>query len=295
MFEKQLTELKGEKGDGNDTPQVQAKQWIDRLNLLGVAMDFLKVPEVQAIFQRTSSRIYGALQAVDSVENKCDTDPQWASKYSVYMTNFLSTQGASIQEYVTSVIRTNLQDEFLTTIMPDGSKITTLVDQRAAVTPKLEGFAFDQKAMLSFPAEPANGQAVIMKRDAATTGDACSLSIAPSTTNAGSTTAKASATPAPTSKSSSASKSKSSSAPKASTTSSKTSKTTSQSMSTTTESPAQSSGICVVQDGAQLGTWVCNCPAGQPGGWGGMYGNTVQPEDACSCDAQTKTCKVLHI
>ena len=127
----------------------------------------------------------------------------YADRYSVFMTNYMSTQGASISNFVSSIVATLLPQSTLVTSHRDSNGVvtsieSTLSDKLAAITAALPlpSFTVDGNALLTWPANPDPAQTIaIQKRDAASqTAAVCNLSL-PSSDSGSNSASKARSTP----------------------------------------------------------------------------------------------------
>ena len=148
----------------------QPEDWIDQLNLLNVAIQFMNAPEIIKIFTNTHARIYGAFKQIDAIE--CSPRPgKYAQTYLDWMKGFLQSQQERVKEHVQSVIAVNLPEHTLTEYPAGGGDpITTLKDMRDAVTRVFgpDQVAFPIDSWITVPAEVPQRQFVtILKRDGA--------------------------------------------------------------------------------------------------------------------------------
>lgn len=163
------------------------EQWIQTLNLMGLAQKVLHDPDVASRFATTNARIYGAMQQIDAIKGNCGPPrDDYAPKYSSWMGRYLSTQGQQIQSVYKSIVATALPAAKLTTTLKDKAGKSTgedtfLADKLAAVTKAFPAasMTYDAGKLLTFPNAPAESQAItIKKRDDSSTAvpTACAFS-----------------------------------------------------------------------------------------------------------------------
>ena len=74
---------------------VTPSMWISVLNSMGLAHKILHTDEVAAKFSITNARVYGGMQQIEGINGDCGPPkPQYATKYSSWMEEYLKTQGS---------------------------------------------------------------------------------------------------------------------------------------------------------------------------------------------------------
>lgn len=216
-MDKNVNKVKGnllQRGLGdvkNDADKPHPEDWIQTLNLIGVAQKVLHMDEVASRFKTTNARLYGAMQQIQGISGGCGPPtPNYASKYSAWMENHLKTQGQQVTDAYNSIITTKLPASVLTSTLTDEHGTSTgedthLADLLAAVTKSfpVESLTYDTGALFTWPAAPAASQGItIKKRDDST---AVPAACAPASATASQTSSSTSASSTSASKSSTSS------------------------------------------------------------------------------------------